>query len=363
MKSVLRIFFVGILILTFIVLSTVAFSESGADLNLSSYSKYATNHFSSSFKLLGEEIAKHFSKFKDGINKNDKEGTEKILEEKIDVSRKDTIASIEVLPKEDDIKNIIVFGMDSYDLDSYKTSNCDSILVLTVKNDKIVKATSILRDTLVYIPDKEEFSKINTALVLEDSIEDAVGVVENVLCTKMDNYLIVNYQSVIKMVDEMGGMLISLKEDEVEPLNDILEMLNNKDTTSIASPLVEKAGYQYLDGKQTLAYMRIRKRSGDVTRVDRQKKVVKYLFRKASKLGMEKVIDLVALFNDSTVNNMKLSRMVPFMKALSSNDKMVLDNITLPQKGSFEYGYYKNMSVIITDREKLANDYYDFISE
>lgn len=365
MKSVLKIFFVTIFLLALMVVSAVAISDSDLKVEFPRFSGYGTNHFSNNMQLLSEEISGYLSKLKKDVLKEDKDDTVKTVEiEQMSVSEADTERKAkQAVVKQDDIKNIVVFGMDSYDLDSYKNSRCDSILVLAVKGDKIVKATSILRDTLVYIPEKEDFNRINSALVYEDSIEDAVSVVEGILGTKIDNYVILNYQSVIKMVDQLGGMLISLKGEEVEWLNDVLARLNRKDTTAVASPFVEKAGYQYLDGKQTLAYMRIRQKGGDVMRVDRQKKVVKYLFTKASKLGMVEIVNLVSLFKDSTVNNIRLAQMVPFMKVFSSNSKMQLENITLPQKGTYEYGHYKNMSVIIADKEKIAKDYNDFISE
>ncbi len=270
----------------------------------------------------------------------------------------------EKLPKSSEISNIIIFGMDSYSNDSYQKARSDSIMILTSNGcNNTIKLASIMRDTLVYIPQKDDYNRVNTALVYEKSIDDAIDIIEDLLDTKIDNYIIINYLAVIELIDDLGGVSVYINDEEIKWLNEILLSINKMDTTHLISPLINDEGYQPLDGKQALAYMRIRKKGGDFVRVNRQKEIVQLIYKKVLKMDKLSIMNMLSKLEDNTINNLTLSQMVMLLKCLNNMDNKNFESIILPLKDSYTIGRYKNMSVIIAESKKIAQDFKEFIEK
>ena len=92
-------------------------------------------------------------------------------------------------------------------------------------------------------------------------------------------YATINFQVVKDLVDEVGGVKISVTSAE---------------TTQI--PGITKAGTQTLNGEQALAYGRIRKIDTDYQRTERMRTVINAVFNKVKKMSvteMNKLADKI----------------------------------------------------------------------
>ncbi len=188
--------------------------------------------------------------------------------------------------------NIAIFGVDSRANELLKNTRSDSIIIASIdKKTKDVKLISVYRDTLADIDDVG-YKKINSAYA-HGGPELAILTLNKMLDLDIEDFVTVNFDSVTKLVDLIGGVKIKIEEDEIKALNKNIKDGNYLNKTN--SPLITKAGTYNLDGTQALAYSRIRKTSGsDFRRTQRQRTVIMAVLAKAksSSLGtINKIIN------------------------------------------------------------------------
>lgn len=162
--------------------------------------------------------------------------------------------------------NILITGMDTTG-DISVNSRSDVNMVMTVNTEtRTVLLTSIPRDYYVPLPDVGEFDKLtHTGVYGPDETQAAI---EGLLGIDMNYYIKVNYSTLIKLVDAIGGVYV---DSDYEFL-----------TYDGKYYFVE--GENYLDGENALAFARERKAftDGDFQRNKDQQKVLKAILEKMS---------------------------------------------------------------------------------
>lgn len=151
------------------------------------------------------------------------------------------------------------------------------ILTLDSVHNKI-KLTSIMRDSYVNI-DGYGMDKINHAY--------AFGGTELALKTLNENFnlnisevMVVNFSSLVNIIDKIGGVNINITEEEVPHISEI-----------------SSTGEQLLNGSQALAYSRIRYATGgDYKRTERQRTVINAIFNKLKNTPLTQYPQLVNEF-------------------------------------------------------------------
>ena len=184
------------------------------------------------------------------------------------------------------VKNIMLYGIDSRTMS--EESRSDAIMMLTVDMDnKKIKMTSFARDTYVTIPGYYK-DKLNHAFVLgwhkTGNIADGATLSMNTINSNFDmnltNYVTVNFDSITKIVDSIGGLDLKLSDEEAKIVG------------------VGKGGTHHLDGAQTLTYARIRSTAGgDFTRTLRHRKVLTAM---AEKIMQQNPIEMVKTADELT---------------------------------------------------------------
>ncbi len=114
------------------------------------------------------------------------------------------------------------------------------------------------------------------------------------------DYVVVNFQSVAKLVDDLGGLDMSLLHDEVVMINDYCvgtsEVIGNDYTPLEVPPDDGSVNEFHLDGTQAVSYARIRYTTGnDPKRTERQRVVIQKIVEKAQSQGLNAV---TAIIND-----------------------------------------------------------------
>ncbi len=194
------------------------------------------------------------------------------------------------LQKVDGIVNIALFGIDT-GREKNDVPHSDAIIIGTfdTKHNKL-KLTSVLRDTYVKV-NKHGMTKITEAYAYGGP-QLAIRTLNENFGLDIRNYVTVDFFSLEKVIDKVGGIDIDIKAYEVKEINkwiDELAELENKTPTP-----VKKEGLQKLNGMQSVAYCRMRKvGNGDFERSDRQRRVMDEVFKKASSLSMTKALDMV----------------------------------------------------------------------
>lgn len=203
-----------------------------------------------------------------------------------------------------DIKNIALFGVDSTE----NSGRSDSIMILTINNkDNKLKITSLMRDSYVSI-DGHGKDKLNHAYAFGGP-ELAVRTINENFDLNISDFVTVNFSSLPKVIDAVGGVEIDVDGEELKFINDYINDLNFKNKTNYAT--INKTGLQHLNGTQAMAYCRIRYTSGgDYKRSDRHREVLENLIEKSTSISALKYPEL-------------LSELLPMLKtSLSSGEIM-----------------------------------------
>ncbi len=207
--------------------------------------------------------------------------------------------------KDPDVENILVFGVDSR-YAGQKASRSDSMMIVTLdRSSQTLKFTSILRDTKVKIPGRTEPAKLNAAYVF-----GGVGLLINTINENFDldiqKFAMVDMWSAEKIIDAMGGISLTVRSDEVSYVNDGVRETNTIfSRNSEPSPFLEKGGLQLLNGRQAVAYGRIRKIGSDLGRTSRQRRILTELakqFKAASLSAKMATLDELSQSFESNID-------------------------------------------------------------
>ncbi|MBC8061556.1 MAG: LCP family protein [Clostridiaceae bacterium] len=211
--------------------------------------------------------------------------------------QEDTKVEIKEEKKEPTITNIALFGDDRTSPD--KNGRSDSIIVFSInETDKSLKMCSIMRDSYVSI-EGHGMTKINHAYSYGGNLL-AIKTINQNFNLNIRDFIKVDFGGMQKIVDNVGGVEIQIKDYEVQ---------------GMISSGITKSGTYNLNGKQALAYSRIRYYgNSDFERTERQRIVIEKLFEKIKKNGVVQLL--------STVN-----ALLPYVE--TSLDKTDLINLGL----------------------------------
>ena len=169
----------------------------------------------------------------------------------------DTIAS----PR---TKEIMVMGVDPRTED---TGRSDTLLIVSLDTEaKKASVFSVPRDTRVEM-EQGAYEKINHAYAYGGH-EYTQKLLEKLLATSLDGYVLVDIHAFERMIDAVGGVDI-----------DVEKRMYYEDPWDEDGGLVIdlQPGEQHLDGRHAMQYVRFRDEEGDIGRVARQQKFMQAL--------------------------------------------------------------------------------------
>ena len=172
-----------------------------------------------------------------------------------------------------DKATILIMGVDTREDD---VGRSDTMMVAAVDpKKKQASLLSVPRDTRVHI-DGYGYEKINAAFMLGGR-KLAQSTVEDFLGTPIDHYVMINNRAFKKVIDAIGGIDI-----------DVEMRMEYEDPWDDDGGLVIDLypGYQHLNGKQAIGYVRYRDEEGDIGRIARQQKFVKAVMEKVTSPGI-----------------------------------------------------------------------------
>lgn len=197
-------------------------------------------------------------------------------------------------------RNIVLFGVDAR-ANTYDNTRSDCIIIASINQDtKDVKLTSIYRDTYVYI-DGHGYDKITHAYAYGGP-ELAINTINKNFDLNISEFVAVNFDAVVEIIDAVGGVQIKIESDELNYINDYISAVDSqmgRNTTRVT-----KTGTQNLSGVQALAYSRIRYTSGgDYKRTERMRDVLSAGFAKIKTLNVGKLNNLADILLPKVYTN------------------------------------------------------------
>ena len=175
------------------------------------------------------------------------------------------------------VKNVLLLGVDARPKDKASASRSDTMMLISVDSvHHTIKMTSFLRDTWVYIPCKDMSQRLNAACQY-GGYSGVVDTIEYNFGVKIDNYVVADFEMFQVLVDAIGGVEVKVTKAEAKEVTGHPKRYGN---VYIEKSYEGTEGKQKLNGKQALAYCRIRKIDTDNARADRQKTVLLQVFKK-----------------------------------------------------------------------------------
>lgn len=250
-----------------------------------------------------------------------KSSYEVIYKFSVDVEIEDISEKVDITK---DPFNVYISGIDTYgSVNSVSRSDVNMVLTINPKTHKIL-ITSIPRDYYVTLSGKNAKDKLTHAGIY--GVETSVNTLEDLLDIDINYYIKVNFSSLIKVVDTLGGVTVNSKYS-----------------------FTSKDGYQYykgnndVNGEKALSFVRERKAfsGGDRVRVENQAAMIEAILDKAMSAAIiTKYNNLLNTLSDSFVTNLDTNSITSFIKMqINEMPKWEFMNYSLDGSNSFNYTY------------------------
>lgn len=262
------------------------------------------------------------------------------------------------LPELSEVYNILLVGTDERN-PKYGGRSDVMMLISINKKTKQIVGTSFLRDIYVKIPEKG-FNKINASYAY-GGIELLLDTLEYNFSLKVDRYITVNFKSFIDIVDILGGLDISVQQEELFWVNQYIHASNlivgcdeHSDYLAFAN-----GSPQHLNGRQALAYARVRYvGNGDFTRTERQRIVVTKIFEKFKETDPETLIELLDTILPQVTTNIPTDEFLELICMLPELSSYEIVSCSIPNK---EVGYGSITVKGISSLTINMDDYVQFL--
>ena len=210
--------------------------------------------------------------------------------------------------------NIALFGVDSRD-GSMDYTNTDTIIIASINNDtKVVKLVSIYRDTYLNIGE-DRYGKANAAYA-NGGYKWAINMLNQNLDLDITDFVTVNMNALVEVVDALGGFDFDLTDEEVVHMNNYCVGTSEITGKSYERIEPEVAGTYHLNGVQATAYSRIRSTDeGDITRTWRQRTVISKMIEAAKTAGISKLLDCINVVVDDVASSLTEEEIIDMAKS------------------------------------------------
>jgi LCP family protein required for cell wall assembly len=154
----------------------------------------------------------------------------------------------------------------------------------------------------------------------------------------IDNYIALNFSSFEKIIDLFGGLELDIDIHEKNEINKVVK-----------EPDIETTGMQLLNGKQTLAYSRIREVGrADFERTERQRRIVEELIRNSAALSLTELYNLALNIKGLLEMNLDLEEILQLIYVFDNyREKIEIKSIRFPIDGSFRSGIISGVYYLI----------------
>lgn len=250
--------------------------------------------------------------------------------DKIDIQETDlqeqNIVTNDQAPQMTGYTTYALFGLDHRSRnEKLNTENSDTIIIASINNDtKAVKLVSVYRDTLLNVKD-DTYSKANAAYALGGPAQ-AVNMLNTNLDLNITDYVSIDFDALVTVVDCLGGLDIPLSYAEIVHMNNYCvetaeETGKSYTPVELPEPKPEDqeaiVGTYHLNGVQATSYCRIRYTASlDMGRTERQRRVIQMIVDKAKKAGLSTIFDImdqVFPMVKTSVSKTEILKLIPAM--------------------------------------------------
>lgn len=249
-----------------------------------------------------------------------------------EVRADDLVINQEVMEKNANIDlgegytNIALFGVDSRDGNLGEGNRTDMIIVASLNNEtKEIRLVSVYRDTLLNLSEGT-YQKCNAAYSYGGPTM-AINMLNMNLDLDIEDYVTVDFGAISDMIDQLGGVEITIEEEELEAFNKYVT-----ETARVAGKeahKIDEPGNYLMDGSQATTYARIRSTAGgDFTRTERQRIVIEKAVEKIQKADLLTINNIISEVFPQISTSFTLQEILYYAQAYSQYK--LLENTGFP---------------------------------
>lgn len=257
--------------------------------------------------------------------------------------------NIEDVKKVEGVINILLIGEEAIESGGGR-GRSDSMMIATINTyENSLKLTSIMRDLYVQIPGYSD-NRANAAYQI-GGIPLVYNMIKQNFDLELDGYVLVGFNDFEGVIDALGGVEITLTQQEADYLNRT-NYISNKAYRNVV------AGVQTLNGNQALGYARVRKVptgdnvSDDFGRTSRQRIVLNAIFEKYKTKSLTDLIGLLPNILSMVTTDIEKSRILNYMATAISviqNGGTELQTCRIPIDNEFIQADIRGMDVLVAD--------------
>lgn len=259
--------------------------------------------------------------------------------------------------QDEEIINIALFGVDRRNKD--ETCRSDAVMILTLdKKNKKLKISSIMRDSYIVI-DGYGKTKITHAYAYGGPAL-AIKTLNKNFDLNIKDYVTVDFYGFEKIIDSVGGIDINITSEELKYINGYIEETSRIENTPILS--VTRAGLQKLNGKQAVAYTRIRYTAGgDFERTQRQRTVLVAIFNKIKDSNPANIAKVALQLLPYTETSMSNTEILKSVKSIYELNIVNIEQERFPLDGYCNGKILSGVWYLIFDLEATKNQMNKYI--
>lgn len=270
--------------------------------------------------------------------------------------------------------NVLLLGSDARTKE--ESSRTDTMIICSINtNTGEVKLTSMMRDTAIDFTNLGQYNgtyRLNAAnffggpkLVMQTLNER--------LNLNIQYYAMVDFTTFSIVAEKLGGIDIDVSEAEMEQINKnaaqqySLAKKAGIDESELEATnvLLEQSGQNvHLNGRQVVAYARIRKLDSDSQRTERQRKVLVALLGKIRQLNPTQMVEIGTTLFQYVSTNIDMNTAITVATKVLGSDMSEVPQLRLPEKDTYVQDTREGQAMLYdTNWDANAAAIYSFIYE
>lgn len=257
------------------------------------------------------------------------------------------------IPISEDVYNILLVGTDNRAEGAVGRSDVMMLVSVNQKTETIF-LTSFLRDCYVSIPGYGK-TRMNHSYAYGGP-DLLMETIENNFKVHVDKYVAVDFYSFMDVIDVLGGVWVTMSEEEVEVANKYIWSMNKLmdqdwDTDYLWGSGYGEEGWRLLNGKQALAHARNRFTGNDYERTARQRTIINQIINGAMQSSPATLVDLAQAVLPQITTDLTKSEILSYAANIGAYVNYNIEQLQIPATGTYSGATISGMSVISLDLE------------
>ena len=270
-------------------------------------------------------------------------------------------------------QNILLLGVDQRTPN--ESCRSDTMIICSINTQTSeVKLTSLMRDIAVDYTDLGSNNgtyRLNAANYFGGP-ELTMKTINELLGMNIEKYVMVNFTGFTQICEALGGIEIDITEEEMEQININswnqyqIGLNNGWDESNLESTneaLTEYGENTHLNGRQALAYARIRKIDSDWERTNRQRKVLVAMMEKLEGTSAMELLQLGMTLQQYVETNMTLDEIVSTAERVLNSGLSGAETMVIPVTDTYTQETRTGQSMFydvdwVTNTRELQNFIY-----